>query len=399
MKRRGLVLGGIAALLLGAVVYAVAAPPRTNLAANGLAAGAADGPEVAVATARAEAASIYVRAVGTVRPIKSVQVTALVDGPITRVGFRDGQTVAQGDVLFEIDPRPYQAALIQAEGQLARDQADLAAAERDLARTEALSRNGYATGQALDQQRSRVGQLKAGIKTDQGRIAQAKVDLDRTTVRAPIAGRVGAALLTEGNVVRASQMTVLTSINLLAPIEVQFTVPQERLSEVQARMARAPLLTHARSSDDQQKLADGTLTFVDNRVDPTTGTVQMKARYDNADGVLWPGQFVNVQLELERRPQAVVIDTRAVQTGPDGRYVFVVRADDTVEARPVKLAVLEEKTAIVAEGLQAGERVVIDGQLKIQPNGKVRIRSSSGSGGSAQIEAGNGSTSAAASLR
>lgn len=378
MKRRNLALGAVATLLLLAVVYAVAAPPRENAGARN-AAPNASAPEVAVATARLEAASIYVRSVGTVRPIKSVQVLPLVDGPIMRVGFVDGQTVAQGDVLFEIDARPYQAALAQAEGQLARDQADLEAAGRDLARTEQLAKNGYATGQALDQQKSRVGQLNAALKTDQGRIAQARIDLDRTTIRAPIAGRVGAAAVTEGNVVRAGQTIALTSINLLAPIEVQFTVQQERLQEIQARVQQQKnLVAHVSNSENTKRLADGALTFIDNRVDPTTGTVQMKARFDNVDGALWPGQFVNVELELERRPQAVVIDSRAIQTGPDGRYVFVIGADDTVEARPVKLAVLEDKSAIVSEGLAGGERVVVDGQLKIQPNGKVRIRATPG---------------------
>lgn len=386
MKQRKLILGGVAAALLAVVVYAVAAPPRETNAARPGAPGAGNGPEVTVAPARIEAASIYIRAVGTVRPIKSVQVLPLVDGPIMRVAFTDGQSVQAGDVLFEIDPRPYQAALAQAEGQLARDQADLEAANRDLARTEQLNRNGYATGQALDQQKSRVGQLNAALKTDQGKIAQAKVDLDRTTIRAPIAGRVGAALLTEGNVVRASQSTALTSINLLAPIEVQFTVPQDRLPDVQARMQQGQLVVHTSNSENTARLADGALTFIDNRVDPATGTVQMKGRFDNQDGKLWPGQFVNVELELERRSQAVVVDSRAIQTGPDGRYVFIVGPDDTVEARPVKLAVLEDRTAIVSDGLKGGERLVVDGQLKIQPKGKVRVRQAPSSGAAAQAD-------------
>ncbi|GIL41158.1 efflux RND transporter periplasmic adaptor subunit [Roseiterribacter gracilis] len=378
MKNRNLILGSVAALLLVVVVYAVAAPPRETNAARG-ATGNANAPEVAVAIARVEAASIYIRSVGTVRPIKSVQILPLVDGPIMRVAFTDGQMLNAGDVLFEIDARPYQAALAQAEGQLARDQADLESASRDLARTEQLNKNGYATGQALDQQKSRVGQLNAALKTDQGKIAQTKIDLDRTTIRAPIAGRVSLAAVTEGNVVRASQTVALTSINLLAPIEVQFTVPQERLPDVQARMQQQkPLLVHTSNSENTLRLADGTLTFMDNRVDPTTGTVQMKARFDNVDGKLWPGQFVNVELELDRNPQAIVVDSRAIQTGPDGRYVFIVNADDTVEARKVKLAVLEDKTAIVSEGLVGGERLVIDGQLKIQPKGKVRVRGASG---------------------
>jgi membrane fusion protein, multidrug efflux system len=393
VKNRNLILGSVAGALLVAVVYAVAAPPRETNAARGAAANA---PEVAVATARVEPASIYVRSVGTVRPIKSVQLLPLVDGPIMRVAFTDGQTVAAGDILFEIDPRPYQAALAQAEGQLARDQADLESASRDLARTEQLNKNGYATGQALDQQKSRVGQLNAALKTDQGKIAQAKVDLDRTTIRAPIAGRVGAAAVTEGNVVRANQTVALTSINLLAPIEVQFTVPQERLQDVQARMLQKTLVAHVSNAENTRRLADGMLTFVDNRVDPTTGTVQMKARFDNSDGSLWPGQFVNVELELERRPQAVVVDSRAIQTGPDGRYVFIVNQDDTVEARPVKLAVLEDKTAIVSEGLSGGERLVIDGQLKIQPKGKVRVR---GATGAAQVDRRAPGTASAATVR
>lgn len=376
MNRRKLVLGAVGALSLAVIIFAVVAPSRGPSGARA-ATGAGNTPpmpEVVVAPVERRTAAIRLHAVGNVHPLKSVQVQAQVDGTIQKVGFVDGQMVQAGDVLFEIDPRSYQAALKQAEGQQAQDQANLVAARRDLARTEALAQNGNATGQTLDQNRAKVQQLEAALKTDEGRIAEARVNLDRTTIRAPIAGRIGAAQMTEGNLVRASQANALTSINLLSPIELQFTLPQDRLGDVQSASARAPLAVHAITPDGRSHLAEGQLSFIDNKVDPATGTVMMKARFENSDTALWPGQFVNVELELEQRPNAVVVDSRAVQTGPNGRYVYIVRADQTIEARPVRLAVLEEGESIVAEGLQGGETVVIDGQLKVIPNAKVRTR-------------------------
>ena len=335
-------------------------------------------PEVTVVLVERREAVISLRSVGTVQPIKSVQIMPQVEGPIMRVGFSDGQTVPAGQMLFEIDPRSYQAALAQTQGQVASDQATLQSAKQDFARTTRLAESGFAARQILDQQRSRVAQLEAAVQTGRARMAQARIDLERTTIRAPIAGRLSAVQQTEGNIVRAGQQAALTTIVQIAPIDVQFTLPQDQLVAVQARDGDgAPVGVVVSTSDDGAELGRGKLVFIDNRVDPTTGTVAMKARFTNEDTRLWPGQFVNVSLELERRRDAVVVDSRAVQTGPQGRFVYVVQ-DGKAEARTVKIVELHERSGIVSEGLKGGEQVIIDGQLKVVPGAPVRVREPQG---------------------
>lgn len=331
-------------------------------------------PEVTVAAVRREPAAVSITAVGTVRPVESVQIQAQVEGPITNVAFTEGQVVKPGDLLFEIDPRPYQAALAQAQGTLAQDRANLEAARRDLARAQELAAKSFQSRQALDQQRARTEALEATVRGNEARVAAAQVDLERTRIVAPVGGRVSQAQLTLGNIARPGQATALTTINQIDPIDVQFSIPQNRLPQVRDAMAKGPIPAIALDAEGGRRLAEGELSFIDNTVDPATGTVAMKARFKNPADALWPGQFLTVALEVDRRPQAVVVDAVAVSTGPDGRYVYLVRPDDTVEARPVTLAVLAEGRAVVDQGLQGGERVIVNGQLRVVPGGKVRVR-------------------------
>ena len=372
-RRSWLVYLLVVVALLGAAAWAFGDRLRPAGDAAPTARRAPPAPEVTLATVARREAVIRLQAVGTVQPIKSVQIMPQVEGPIMRVAFSDGQTVRPGEILFEIDPRPYQAALGQAQGQLQSDQANLLSARQDLARTTQLAQSGFAARQSLDQQRARVAQLEASIKTAQARIDQARIDLERTTMRAPIGGRLSAAQLTEGNIVRPGQQNALTTIMQIAPIDVQFTVPQDQLPAVQSRQAAGRVDVAVFSPDTRTELGQGELVFIDNRVDQATGTVSMKARFANREGRLWPGQFVNVALELDKRPDAVVVDARAVQMGPNGRYVYVVQ-DNRAEPRPVRLVELQEQQGIVAEGLHGGEQVIVDGHVKVVPGGQVRVR-------------------------
>ncbi len=342
--------------------------------AGGEAKGPPPPPEVTVAAVRREPAAVSITAVGTVRPVESVQILPQVEGPITKVAFTEGQAVKPGDLLFEIDPRPYEAALAQAEGTLAQDRANLESARRDLSRAQELAAKSFQSRQSLDQQRARTEALEATVRGDEARVAATRVDLERTRIVAPVGGRVSQAQLTLGNIARPGQATPLTTINQIDPIDVQFSIPQNRLPQVRAAMAKGPVPAIALEAEGGQRLAEGELSFIDNAVDPATGTVAMKARFKNPNDALWPGQFLTVALEVDRRPEAVVVDAVAVATGPDGRYVYLVRPDDTVEARPVTLAVLAEGRAVVDQGLQGGERVIVNGQLRVVPGGKVRVR-------------------------
>ncbi|WP_114392853.1 efflux RND transporter periplasmic adaptor subunit [Oleisolibacter albus] len=335
---------------------------------------AAPPPEVTVATVSRGPAALSVAAVGTVRPIQSVQIMPLVEGPIIRVAFTDGQLVQPGQLLFEIDPRPYQAALDQAEGQQAQDRANLTSARLDLARAEELAEKRFTSRQSLDQQRATVEALTAAVKADEARVAAARVNLERTRITAPVAGKVGQAQLTVGNIARPGQTTPLTTINQLSPIDVQFALPQARLPQMHTANGQGPVPVIARDSQTGRTLAQGALVFIDNTVDAATGTVSMKARFANEDGVLWPGQFLTMAAQIDQRPDAVLLDPAAVATGPDGYYVYVVRPDDTVEARAVTLADLQDARAVVDAGLSGGERVIVNGQLRVVPGGKVRVR-------------------------
>jgi membrane fusion protein, multidrug efflux system len=332
-------------------------------------------PLVTVATVERDAASSFLRGIGTVEPIRSVAVGSRVDGELMRVAFTEGDDVHAGDLLFEIDPRPFKASLAQAQAQLTQNEAELQNAKLDLARYDELLKKGNVSRQTYDTQRARVRQLEAAIEADHAAVDAAKLNLEFTQIRAPISGRTGSVALKEGNLIRTAQNQVLVTITQIEPINLTFSLPQEQLPRIRARDAEAVerLPVVALSADNTTRIETGHLVFIDNRVDPATGTIQLKAQFKNAERKLWPGQFANAQLEIERRENGVLADARAVQTGPNGYFAYVLRNDETVEVRSLQVAQIEAGRALIDAGLTPGERVVVEGQLKLKPGARVRI--------------------------
>ena len=322
-------------------------------------------------TAEARDMPVYVRGIGTVQAFNTVAVKSRVDGQIVKVDFTEGQEVKTGDPLFEIDPRPFQAALAQAKAAKEKDQAQLTSAEADLKRYSQLVGPGYQTRQSFDQQKGLVGQLTAALKADQAAIDNANLNLTYATIRSPIDGRLGARLVDIGNLVHAADNTSLVSITQLKPIFVTFTVPQNQLERIRKSAAAGPVEVQAVSADDQTQLAAGKLTLIDNQVDPATGTIRLKGTFDNADEALWPGEFVNTRLVVGVDKNAVTIAARALQRGPTGEYLFVIKPDMTVEIRNVAVAEVENGIAAIGKGLTAGEQVVVDGQYRLDQGSKV----------------------------
>lgn len=275
------------------------------------------------------------------------------------------RNVKPGDKLFQIDPAPFKAALAQATAMLHKDAAQLVSAQADLQRYAALVPEGFQTRQIYDQQIAQVGQLRASIEGDQAQIDAAQLNLDYAEIRSPIEGRTGARLVDLGNMVRAAMGSDLVTITQLRPIFVSFAVPQQVLRVVKQNQTNAPLAVLAWSQDDRQKLAEGTLTLIDNQVDPTTGTVRLKATFPNNDDMLWPGEFVTAHLVLAVVKNAVTVPVQAIQQGPNGHYLYVVRTDDTVALRPIDGVTTEADTAVVGKGLAAGERIVVEGQYRL----------------------------------
>lgn len=330
-------------------------------------------PRVPVSVARVERRPVpyELEANGTVEPIRTVDVLPQVGGTILRVHFAEGAEVAAGQVLFEVDPRPYQAAAQQADANLLRDLTQAASAAREAARYRALAVNNTVTQEDYEAKQAAADALAASVRADSAAAAIAHLNLEYATVRAPIGGRTGRLLLHEGNVVRAGGDPLVT-INQLRPIVVRFAVPAINLAELRRR-AGQPLTAFASPSRDSTTPAQGVLSFVDNQVDTTTGTVLLKAKFANKDGALWPGEFVAVTLVLGVQDGALVVPAQAVMTGQQGTYVFVVNADGSAATQPITVERTIDSLAVVA-GLAAGAMVVTDGQLRLTPNAKVDIR-------------------------
>jgi multidrug efflux system membrane fusion protein len=316
---------------------------------------------------------LYLTGVGTVQAYNTVNVQVRVDGQLDSVDFREGQDVKQGDRLAQIDPRPYQAALDNALANLARDQATLANARRDLGRYADTAAKGYSSRQQLDTQQSTVGSLEATVQADQATIESARVQLGYTTITAPIDGRTGIRKVDRGNIVHATDTGALVVITQIEPISVIFTLPQDVLPKVQAAEAAGALPVAAFTRDDTTALGEGTLELVDNEIDPTTGTIRLKARFPNPTRALWPGQFVNVRLQVGVARHAITVDSRVAQRGPEGSFAYVIKPDDTVEVRPIEQGQDYRGRLVVTKGLAPQERVVVDGQLRLQAGSKVSI--------------------------
>lgn len=318
---------------------------------------------------------IWLSGLGTVQAFNTVTVRPRVNGSLDTVNFTEGQTVKAGDVLAQIDPRPYRAALEQAKAKKAQDEAQLANAQRDLTRIRALVESDAESRRILEQQEATVAQYSAIIQADQAAVDAAQLDFDFTTVRAPIAGRTGVRLVDAGNLVTASQSTGLVVITQLQPVSILFTVPQQHLPALRKRLLADSSQPQVQAvSEIGEPLARGKLELIDNQIDTSTGTARLKATFANEDSALWPGQYVTAAVLVETRNQAVVVPTEVVQAGLDGPFAYVIKADNTVEARAIKPGPAVESFTIIENGLKAGERVVRDGQSKLQPGAHVSMQ-------------------------
>ena len=360
MTRRRL----LALLVLLAACADQAAPPQQRV-------------PVTVGTAERRDVPFELAATGSVEPLQTVAVQPQIGGPIVRIAFREGQDVEKGRVLFQIDPRPYQAALAQAEAILARERAQAANAEQEAKRYAELAEREYVTAQQYDQARTASAAAAATLAGAEAAVEEARLNLQYATIRAPISGRTGSLRVREGNLVRAADAGSLVTINRIRPILVRFAVPAANLSLIQRY--RADKLVVLAEPVGGGASSEGQLSFVDNAVDTTTGTILLKGTFANVDGALWPGEFVNVRLRLYTQRDALVVPATAVVTGQQGSFVFVVGGDTTAATRPVKLGRTAGAVAIVDSGLQPGERVVTDGQLRLQQGSKVQIKAAADS--------------------
>lgn len=315
---------------------------------------------------------VLVRGIGTVQAYETVAVKTRVDGQIVKVAFTEGQYVKAGDLLFGIDRAPYQAALDHANAAKQRDEAQLAGAKLDLERYGKLIGQGYQSRQSFDQQQATVAALTATIALDQATIDTAKVNLDYTEIRAPIDGRTGQRLVDVGNVLAANQPVPLVNITQIKPIFVNFTVPQDVADSIRHAQAAAPLAVMAFASDDKTQLSQGKLTLIDNQIDAATGTLRLKATFENADERLWPGEFVNVRLVIDVRVGAVTVPERAIMQGPEGYYAYTVNPDNTVQRHSIEVASMQDGVAVVAHGLASGDKVVVDGQYRLSEGSRVK---------------------------
>jgi membrane fusion protein, multidrug efflux system len=329
---------------------------------------------VAIATVQRQDMPVYLTGLGSVVAFNTANLKSRVDGQIMRVLVREGQTVDQGELLIEIDPRPFQVQLEQAQAQLSRDQAQLSDAKLNLARYTTLIPSGSIAQQQVDTQKALVDQLEGTVRNDQGQIDNAKLQIVYCHITAPFRGRVGLRQVDPGNIVHASDSNPMLILTQLQPIAVIFTLPEDQLPSVAQHMKRSTLEVDAFSRDDQTKLAVGKLLTIDNQIDPSTGTAKLKAEFDNKDSQLWPNQFVNADLLLETRKNATVVPTAALVRGPQGTFVYAVKPDKTVEARPVTLSLTQGTTTAIASGLNPGDVVVTDGQDKLQTGSKIEPR-------------------------
>jgi len=347
---------------------------RTDTTASAAKAGP---PPVPIRTAQVQTRNmpLYLDGLGTVTALRTVTIKSRVDGELIRIAFEEGQIVKEGDLLAEIDPRTFETQLQQAEGQLSRDEATLKLARLTLARSEDLLKTKSIAPQQIDEQTAQVLQLEATLETDRALVANARLQLSYCRIVAPLAGRIGLRLVDQGNIVHASDATGMAVITQMRPISVVFTIPQDDIPRVLKHSHEEESLSvDAYNRDFRTKLATGKLAALDNQVDATTGTLRLKATFDNEDGMLFPNQFVNARLLVDTRKDAIVVPSATVQQGPAGTYVYVVLADETVELRNVVTGPSQGNDTLIESGLSAGETVVLDGIDKLKNGSKVSFR-------------------------
>ena len=363
------------ALVVGLGALAVGCSKSDPKPANGRGGNGGAPMPVTVSSAERRDVPYYLTGLGSVTAYYTVNVKSRVDGQLTEVKFREGQLVKEGELLAVIDPRPYQVALEQAQAALYRDQASLRDAQLNYTRFKGLLQDsGAMSQQQVDTQKSTADQFDGAVRNDQATIDSAKLNLVYCHITAPVAGRIGLRQVDPGNIVHAADTTPMFVITQLQPIAVMFTLPEDNLPAVSQHLAKAPLSVEAYSRDDQTKLAAGKLLTIDNQIDQTTGTGKLKSVFDNRDNALWPNQFVNIRLLLDTEKNATVIPAAAVQRGPQGTYVFVVKQDNTVDVRPITIAFTQSNISVLSTGLTPGEVVVTDGQDKLQASSRVTPR-------------------------
>jgi multidrug efflux system membrane fusion protein len=372
LTRRTATWGLVLLVLAGAGYYFFAGTTQTpQRGGRGRGGGEGPVPVLAVAAKRADV-PIYLGAVGTVRALNTVTVRAQVDGKLLSVNFQEGQDVKKGDVLAQIDPTTFKATLDQAVAKKAQDEAQLANTRNDLARYERLAATNAINQQQADTQKALVAQNEALVQADQAAIDNARAMLGYTTIVAPLDGRTGIRQVDAGNIIHASDTNGVVIITQITPISVLFNLPQQNLDSVNATFAKGALPTDALRSDDDKVIASGRLTVVDNQVDQSTGTVKLKAEFPNTDRQLWPGQFVNVRLLVDTLKQVIVIPTGAVQRGPKGTFVYVVKDDNSVAVQAITVQQQDEDQAVVSKGLEPPQRVVTTGFSRLAEGTKVQ---------------------------
>jgi membrane fusion protein, multidrug efflux system len=327
---------------------------------------------VDVATVQRADVPVYLEGLGTVQAFYTVTITARVDGQIEKVAFKEGEDVRKGDLLVQIDPRPYQAALGVAIATRDKDRAQLANAHRDMERYALLEPEDLASKQTVDTQRALIAQLTAQIKGDEAAIDNARTQLDYTTIRSPIEGRTGIRQVDPGNNVHGTDTTGMVVVTQLEPISIIFSLPEEAFEQLSAALARGAVTATALSRDDKQELDHGTVALIDNEIDQTTGTIRVKATLPNKQRHLWPGEFVNVRVMTQLQRQVLTIPASALERGPDGLFTYVIRPDSTIAVAPLTVGEQTGGIAVIEKGLQAGDKVVASNQYRLQPGSRIR---------------------------
>jgi membrane fusion protein, multidrug efflux system len=343
---------------------------------------------VSAAPAKVQDVPVYFRGLGTVQAVNTVEIRAQVSGTLVAVPVKEGQAVKQGDIVAQIDPRPFKAALDQATAQRAGDAAQLVATQLDLRRFQALAKQSFAPIQQVDDQQASVNKLVASIQADTAAMETAQINLGFTTLRSPIDGRVSLYQTDAGNLIETANQTNILSITQDKPIEAVFTLPEEEFPRVQHAMAARQLPVLVYTSDGKTKLATGTLLAPNNAIDTSTGTIQLKAVFPNDDDRLWPGDFVNAWLLVDMIRNGVTLPVPAVQHGPNGLFVYVVNPDGTARQQTVEVSYQDGDTAVISNGVRGGETVVLSGQSRLSPGTRVAVQASSASGSQARADAG-----------